>query len=94
MFNAVVVEIREIEPGYGDRPDGFILAQTVEDLTNYISKSDIFKWSNERDYSVVNSDKRVCMISEEDVEKIKNSEDKILWILNKDYKNTVLALQP
>ena len=90
MYNAYVVEIREIEPHWGDRPDGFIIAKSREDIESFVSKNHCFKWSNTSDYCVENSPRTECKISPETLLEIESSDEKILWINNKDFKTRIL----
>ena len=90
MYNAYVVEIREIEPHWGDRPDGFIIARSKEDIESFVKKTDCFKWSNTSDYCVENSDRVQCEVSQETLNEIESSNEKILWIHNKDFKTKIL----
>lgn len=80
--------ITEIEPGWGHRPDGYIIAKEKEDIDNYVRDTKCFNPRNS-EYSVLDS-KSFCQISELAEKEITNSESKVVWILGKDLDKYVL----
>lgn len=93
MYNALIVELREIEPNWGDRPDGFLISKEEKDIDLFIDKHECFKWSNTRDYTKEISKRIPCEISKELLEKLNLEKENILWINNSDYKNHVLKIK-
>lgn len=83
-----VAQIREIEPGWGDRPDGFIVAETKEDINVFINREECFKPRNSEYSELVVI--KFCEISELALKAIKESKNKLVWIHNKDFDNYIL----
>ncbi len=89
---AYVVEVREIELGWGDRPDGFILGVEKKDIDDFVASSRAFKKENS-EYSELIGPIRMCEITEETEKDLINSEDNVLWLRNKtEFNKSILNI--
>lgn len=87
---AYAVSVREIELGWGDRPDGFILAFEKIDIDNFVRTSRAFRKEN-AEYSELTSTPRLYEITEETENLIKKSKEKVLWLRNnKEFNESVI----
>lgn len=84
--------IKEIELGWGDRPDGFVISLNRETGEEFVNKAEAFdrvKYPHE--FSVA-SDFKICSISDKAKEEIEESEKKAIWIRPKDFNDYILDL--
>jgi len=80
--------IREIEPGWGDRPDGFVLAKSKEDIQKFVRENNCFKAKNS-DYCVLDNIV-FCELSELAEEDIEASDNNVVWIPHQRQKEYIL----
>lgn len=89
---AYVVEVREIELGWGDRPDGFILGVEKVDIDKFVASSRAFRKEN-REYSELVGSVKMCEITEDTEQALIKSKENVLWLINKkEFNESILSL--
>lgn len=87
---AYVVPVREIELGWGDRPDGYLLGIEKDNIQDFVNKSEAFK-KDSKEYSEVVGSPRLCQITEETSKRLSESETGAIWLMNnKAYNESVI----
>lgn len=82
--------ITEVELGWGDRPDGFVISLNKIAGESFVRKSDAFnRVKYPKEFSVA-GDFKVCAITDKAKEEIENSKSESIWIRPKDFKEYVI----
>ncbi len=77
--------------GSWSRPDGYILAETIDDINEFVKNSRAFE-RNKYEYSVLTGTK-LCYLTELFFEKLKEEEKEAIWIADSMLKDYVLKDQ-
>lgn len=82
--------IREIEIGWGDRPDGCVLCLEKEKGVSFVETSDAFNHIKyPKEFSVA-GDFKFCRLSEKAKEEIEKSTTGTIWIRPRDIDDYIL----
>lgn len=88
---AYISVIREIELGWGDRPDGCIIGLEKEDVESFIRSSISFDREKfPREFSVA-GDIRIVRITEKALNEIEKSNEVAIWIRPRDFDDYIIA---